>query len=61
MIEVDIKGVFPVVKRMVRQISAKEARKFVKEIIDLHEAEEISRRTRERFGAQLNNGMAPAS
>jgi len=48
----------PVVKRMVRQISAKEARKFVKEIINLHEAEEISRRTRERFGALLNNGIA---
>jgi phosphotransferase system enzyme I (PtsI) len=48
----------PVVKRLVRQLSAKETRKFVREIIDLHEPEEISRRTRERFGELLNNGLA---
>ena len=48
----------PVVKRMVRRLSARDARQFVAETIDLHDAEEINRRAEERYGVILKNGQA---
>jgi phosphotransferase system enzyme I (PtsI) len=47
----------PVVKRIVRRLSTIDARKFVREIVNLHDAEEINRRTRERYGVIVNNGQ----
>jgi phosphotransferase system enzyme I (PtsI) len=49
----------PVVKRMVRRLSAREARQFAAEIVDLHDAEEINRRAEERYGVILQNGQIP--
>jgi phosphotransferase system enzyme I (PtsI) len=47
----------PIVKRMVRGLSALDARKFVKEIVDLASAEEINRLARERFRVHINSGL----
>ena len=47
----------PIVKRMVRGLSALDARKFVKEIVDLTSAEEINRLARERFRVHINSGL----
>ncbi|MGD8268202.1 MAG: phosphoenolpyruvate--protein phosphotransferase [Desulfobacterales bacterium] len=49
----------PVVKRMIRRLSAREARQFAAEIVDLHDAEEINRRAEERYGVILQNGQIP--
>ncbi len=51
----------PIVKRMVRRLSAVDAREFIKEIIELHDSEEINRLADERYGMILNNGRAPKS
>jgi phosphotransferase system enzyme I (PtsI) len=51
----------PVIKRMVRRLSAGDARGFVKEIIDLHDADEINRLINERYGVILSNGQANKS
>ncbi len=48
----------PVVKRMVRRLSTIDARRFVEEIIDLNDAEEINRRADERYGLILSNGQS---
>ena len=48
----------PVVKRMVRRLSASDARQFVAEIVDLHDADEINRRAEERYGVILKNGQS---
>jgi len=47
----------PIVKRLVRGLSAIDARKFVKEIVDLTSAEEINRLARERFKVHINSGL----
>ncbi len=47
----------PIVKRMVRGLSALDARKFVKEIVDLTSAEEINRLARERFRVHIDSGL----
>ena len=47
----------PVVKRMVRGLSTIDARKFVKEIVDLDNAEEINRLVLERFRIHINSGL----
>ena len=47
----------PIVKRMVRGLSVIDARKFVKEIVDLTSAEEINRLARERFKVHINSGL----
>jgi len=47
----------PVVKRMVRGLSSIDARKFVKEIVDITSAEEINRLARERFRIHINSGL----
>jgi phosphotransferase system enzyme I (PtsI) len=47
----------PIVKRMVRGLSAIDARKFVKEIVDLTSAEEINRLARERFRVHIDSGL----
>ncbi len=46
----------PVVKRIVRRLSSIEARRFVEEVVDLNDAEEINRRANERYGMILSNG-----
>ena len=46
----------PLVKRIVRRLSATDAREFVKEIINLNDAETINRRANERYGPILANG-----
>ena len=46
----------PVVKRMVRRLSAQDAKRFVKEIVNLNDADEINRRATERYGLILTNG-----
>jgi phosphoenolpyruvate-protein kinase (PTS system EI component) len=48
----------PVVKRIVRRLSAIDARRFVEEVIDLNDAEEINRRVEERYGLILSNGQS---
>ena len=48
----------PVIKRAVRRLSIDDARGFVNEIIDLHDAGEINRLTNERYGVILSNGQA---
>jgi phosphotransferase system enzyme I (PtsI) len=47
----------PIVKRLVRGLSQIDARKFVKEIVDLTSAEEINRLARERFKIHINSGL----
>ncbi len=47
----------PVVKRIVRRLSSIDARRFVEEVIDLNDAEEINRRVEERYGLILSNGQ----
>lgn len=47
----------PVVKRMVRGLSAKEARDLVGKIVDIDSAEEIHRLVRERFKVHINSGL----
>lgn len=47
----------PVVKRMVRGLSAKEARDLVGKIVDMDSAEEIHRLVRERFKVHINSGL----
>ena len=47
----------PIVKRMVRGLSAQDARKFVKEIVNLTSAEDINRLARERFKVHINSGL----
>jgi phosphotransferase system enzyme I (PtsI) len=47
----------PIVKRLVRGLSAIDARKFVKEIINLTSAEEINRLARERFKLHIDSGL----
>jgi phosphotransferase system enzyme I (PtsI) len=47
----------PVVKRMVRGLSSIDARKFVKEIVNLTSAEEINRLARERFRVHIDSGL----
>ncbi|MDJ0811876.1 MAG: phosphoenolpyruvate--protein phosphotransferase [Desulfobacterales bacterium] len=51
----------PVVKRIVRRLSAIDARQFVEEVVDLHDAEEINRRAEERYGVILSNGSTQES
>ncbi|MDJ0804208.1 MAG: phosphoenolpyruvate--protein phosphotransferase [Desulfobacterales bacterium] len=46
----------PVVKRMVRRLSTQDAQRFVKEIVNLNDADEINRRATERYGLILTNG-----
>ncbi len=46
----------PVVKRIVRRLSAQDARGFVEEVINLNDAEEINRLADERYGLILSNG-----
>jgi hypothetical protein len=42
---------------MVRGLSAQDARKFVKEIVNLTSAEDINRLARERFKVHINSGL----
>ena len=51
----------PVIKRVVRRLSIDDARGFVKEIVDLHDADEINRLTNERYGVILSDGQADIS
>ena len=51
----------PVVKRIVRRLSSIDARQFVEEVVDLHDAEEINRRAEERYGVILSNGSTQES